>query len=197
MNARDYGPLITMAAGCRSRRWRSPTIIGPKEVCLASMTGAVAGLSVRRTDPPGDPQGAGHPVLGLGVAHVKVVRHDGQFVPFFPVPCDEKKSEVHLQFLGNWGEKAGDEGHRMNFHHVAINAAKAGAHPGGLRGLVEYNERLRQDLMTQAIRYIERSAIGWPRLTISEACNRSSTRPASYPSPSQLFAFGDTLPLVA
>ena len=44
----------------------------------------------------------------------------------------------------------------MNFHHVAINAAKAGAHPGGVRGLVEYNERLRQDLMTQAVRYIER-----------------------------------------
>ena len=44
----------------------------------------------------------------------------------------------------------------MNFQHVAIKAAKAGAHPGGLRGLVEYNARLRQDLLTQAVRYIER-----------------------------------------
>ena len=42
----------------------------------------------------------------------------------------------------------------MNFHHVTINAAKAGAHPGGLRGLVEYTARLRQDLLTQAVRYI-------------------------------------------
>ena len=44
----------------------------------------------------------------------------------------------------------------MHFHHVAINAAKAGAHPGGLRGLVEYNARLCQDLLTQAVRYSER-----------------------------------------
>ena len=44
----------------------------------------------------------------------------------------------------------------MNFQHVSIKAAKTGGHPGGLRGLVVYNERLRQDLMTQAVRYIER-----------------------------------------
>ena len=44
----------------------------------------------------------------------------------------------------------------MNFHHVAINAAKAGAHPGGLRGLVEYTARLRHDLLTQAVRSSER-----------------------------------------
>ena len=47
----------------------------------------------------------------------------------------------------------------MNFQHVAIKGAKAGAHPGGLRGLVEYNERLRQDLPTQAVRYSERGEV--------------------------------------
>lgn len=44
----------------------------------------------------------------------------------------------------------------MNFQHVSIKAAKAGAHAGGLRGLVQYNERIQQDLLTQAVRYIER-----------------------------------------
>lgn len=53
-------------------------------------------------------------------------------------------------------EPPGSKGNAMNFLHVSVKSAKVGRHPGGLRGLVEYNERVRQEVASQATRYIER-----------------------------------------
>ena len=49
VNARDYGPMIAMAAGMLLPQVDSPTIIGPGEVCLASLT--LRSLDCRYTGP--------------------------------------------------------------------------------------------------------------------------------------------------
>ena len=49
MNERDYGPVITMAAGMPLPQVSSPTIISPGEVCLATLT--FRSLDCRYTGP--------------------------------------------------------------------------------------------------------------------------------------------------
>ena len=104
------------------------------------------------------PQATGtRPHSGRGANDTYVQETGLGICTLFSVLESREKNRSPLKgFSETWGTKTGQERHKVNFQHVAIKGAKAGAHPGGLRGLVEYNARLRQDLMTQAVRYIER-----------------------------------------
>ena len=111
----------------------------PSRGGVSSLHGvAVAGLSVCRADPTRNTQGDGHAVLGVGIDHAKVVRHVEQFVPFFPFPCDERKTEVHLSVLGKLGRKTEEKGRQGEFSTCLAQSRKIWGASWRITGVAQF-----------------------------------------------------------